>query len=206
MEKKYYKTIALTIVLISLTISLAGCSIFKLMTNISRLKFRLNSVSDFTVNGINISNKSSLRDFNVFDSAQLLNLVAKGSLPISFNLNIEAKNPNDGGGFPRQDLDIVDFKWRLIIDDVETLSGNIARPISVPGTGETTIFPITVQLDLYKFFKDRGFENIINLALAIGGKNPNLSRIVLKAQPTLQTPIGRIKYPGEIDIIDKEFR
>lgn len=206
MEKKSYKTIALTIVLISLTISLAGCSIFKQMTNISRLKFRLNSVSDFTVNGINISNKSSLRDFNVFDSAQLLNSVAKGSLPVSFNLNIEAKNPNDGGGFPRQDLDIVDFKWRLIVDDVETLSGNIARPISVPGTGETTIFPITVQLDLYKFFKDRGFENIINLALAIGGKNSNLSRIVLKAQPTLQTPIGKITYPGEIDIIDKEFR
>jgi hypothetical protein len=176
------------------------------MTNISRLKFRLNSVSDFTVNGINISNKSSLRDFNVFDSAQLLNSVAKGSLPVSFNLNIEAKNPNDGGGFPRQDLDIVDFKWRLIVDDIETLSGNIARPISVPGTGETTIFPITVQLDLYKFFKDRGFENIINLALAIGGKNSNLSRIVLKAQPTHQTPIGKITYPGEIDIIDKEFR
>lgn len=185
---------------------LSGCSVFKQISNISRLKFRLNSVSDFTINGINISNKSSLKDFNVFDSAQLLNSIRKGDLPVKFNLNIEAMNPNDGGGYPRQDLDIVDFKWRLIIDDVETLSGNIARPISVPGTGETTIFPITVELDLFKFFKERGFENIINLALAIGGKNSNLSRIVLKAQPTIQTPLGKIKYPDEIDIIDREFR
>lgn len=184
----------------------SSCSIVKQLTNISRLQFRLNSVSDFTVNGINISNKSSIRDFNIFDSAQLLNSIAKGSLPVSFNLNIEAKNPNDGGGYPRQDLDIVDFKWRLLIDDVETLSGNIARPISVPGTGETTIFPITIQLDLYKFFSDRGFDNLINLALAIGGKNQNLSRIVLKATPTVQTPFGKITYPGELDIIDKEFR
>lgn len=194
------------IISLLIVITFSSCSVLKQMTNISRLKFRLNSVSDFTVNGINISNKSSIRDFNIFDSAQLLNSIAKGSLPVSFNLNIEAKNPNDGGGYPRQDLDIVDFKWRLLIDDVETLSGNIARPISVPGTGETTIFPITVQLDLYKFFSDRGFENLINLALAIGGKNQNLSRIVLKATPTVQTPFGKITYPGELDIIDKEFR
>ncbi|MGB9663940.1 MAG: hypothetical protein ACPL25_03315 [Ignavibacteria bacterium] len=194
------------IYLILISISFHACSIFKQITNISRLKFRLKSVSDLTINGINISNKSSLKDFNVFDSAQLLNSIAKGSLPVKFNLNIEAMNPNDGGGYPRQDLDIVDFKWRLIIDDVETLSGNIASPISVPGTGETTIFPITIELDLYKLFKERGFENIINLALAIGGKNSNLSRIVLKAQPTIQSPFGKIKYPGEIEIIDKEFR
>lgn len=197
------KFIALSLLI---AIFFSSCSVVKQLTNISRLQFRLNSVSDFTINGINISNKTSIRDFNVFDSAQLLNSIAKGSLPVSFNLNIEAKNPNDGGGYPRQDLDIVDFKWRLIIDDVETLSGNIARPISVPGTGETTIFPITVQLDLYKFFSDRGFDNLINLALAIGGKNQNLSRIVLKATPTIQTPFGKITYPGELEIIDKEFR
>lgn len=189
-----------------LALSLSSCSVLKQMTNISRLKFKLNGVSDFRLSGINLSNKTSLKDFNVFDSAQLLNNFAKGSLPVSFVLNIEAYNPNDGGGYPRQDLDIVDFKWRLIIDDVETLSGNIARPISVPGTGETTIFPITIELDLYKFFRERGFENVINLALAIGGKNQNLSRIVLKAQPTIQTPFGKIQYPGEIDIIDREFR
>jgi len=194
------------ILLLILIFSLSSCSVIKQMTNISRLKFKLNGVSNFTLSGINLSNKSSLRDFGPFDSAQLLNNFAKGSLPVSFVLNIEAHNPNDGGGYPRQDLDIVDFKWRLIIDDVETLSGNIVRPISVPGTGETTIFPITIELDLYKFFRERGFDNVINLALAIGGKNPNLSKIVLKAQPTIQTPLGKIQYPNEIDIIDKEFR
>lgn len=193
-------------VLTLFAIFFSTCSVFKQMVNISRLQFRLKGVSDFTINGINISSKSSIKDFNVFDSAQLLNLITKGSFPVSFNLNIEAKNPNDGSGYPKQDIDIVDFKWRLIIDDVETLSGNIGRPISVPGTGETTIFPIRIDIDLYKFFKDRGFENIVNLALALGGKNSNLQRVVLKAQPTIQTPFGKIKYPGELEIIDREFR
>lgn len=204
MKKKYL--ISSFVVLFLFAIFIQACSVFKQMVNISRLQFRLKGVSNFTINGLNISSKSSIKDFNVFDSAQLLNLVTKGSFPVSFNLNIEAKNPNDGSGYPRQDIDIVDFKWRLIIDDVETLSGNIGNPISVPGTGETTIFPIRVDIDLFKFFKDRGFENIVNLALAIGGKNSNLQRVVLKAQPTIQTPFGKIKYPGELEIIDREFR
>ncbi len=204
MKKKYL--ISFIVVLLLFSIFIQACSVFKQMVNISRLQFRLNGVSDFTINGMNISSKNSIKDFNVFDSAQLLNLIAKNSFPVSFNLNIEAKNPNDGSGYPRQDIDIVDFKWRLIIDNVETLSGNIGSPISVPGTGESTIFPIRVDIDLFKFFKDRGFENIVNLALAIGGKNSNLQRVVLKAQPTIQTSFGKIKYPGELEIIDREFR
>lgn len=204
MKQKIFIKLVIAGILISIFVS--SCSVLKQMVNISRLQFRLKSVSDFTINGLNISSKSSIKDFNVFDSAHMLNLIANASFPVSFNLNIEAKNPNDGSGYSRQDIDIVDFKWRLIIDDVETLSGIIGSPISVPGTGETTIFPIRVDLDLFKFFKDRGFENIINLALAIGGKNSNLQRVVLKAQPTLQTPFGKIKYPDELEIIDREFR
>lgn len=198
------KKILLTLIIFSFIFS--SCAIFKQAVNISRLKFKLNSVNNFTLSGITISQKSSAKDFSIFDASQLMNNFMKGTLPVSFTLNVEAYNPNTEGGFARQNIDIYDFKWRLIIDSVETISGNIEQPISVPGTGETTIFPIRVELDLIKFFKDRGFDGIINLALALGGKNSNLQRIVLKAQPTLMTPIGKIKYPGEIDIIDKEFR
>jgi hypothetical protein len=94
--KKRYLLYALILIF-----SLSSCSVIKQMTNISRLKFKLNGVSNFTLSGINLSNKSSLRDFGPFDSAQLLNNFAKGSLPVSFVLNIEAYNPNDGGGYPR---------------------------------------------------------------------------------------------------------
>ncbi len=184
----------------------SSCAIFKQAVNISRLKFKLSSISNFTLSGISISQKASLRDFSILDVTQLMNNFQKGIFPVSFTLNIEAYNPNTEGGFSRQNIDIYDFKWSLIIDSIETVSGNIEKPISVPGTGETTIFPIRVELDLVKFFKDHGFDGIINLALGLGGKNSNLQRIVLKAQPTIMTPLGKIKYPGEINIVDKEFR
>ena len=63
-----------------------------------------------------------------------------------------------------------------------------------------------MSLDLVKFFKDAGYENIINLALALGGVSGSSARVTLKATPTVDTFLGPITYPGELTIVDKEFR
>jgi len=196
------------IIFIALIFSLSqfSCSVLKQIENISRLKFKLDNIGNFTVMGVNISNKSSVRDFNVLDAAQFLNGITRGTLPVSFNIYIDALNPNDGGGYPRQDLDIVNFSWRLFIDEKETIAGNISNPISVPGRGEATSFPLTINLDLYKFFSDRGYDGLIDLALKLGGLGGNAHRVTLKAKPTVKSIFGNITYPGEIDIIDREFR
>jgi hypothetical protein len=57
-----------------------------------------------------------------------------------------------------------------------------------------------------KFFKDQGYESVINLALALGGVSGSSARVTLKATPTVDTFLGPITYPGEISIIDREFR
>jgi hypothetical protein len=63
-----------------------------------------------------------------------------------------------------------------------------------------------MSLDLIKFFKEQGYESLLNLALALGGVHGSAARINLRATPTVDTFIGPITYPGEITIIDKEFR
>lgn len=182
------------------------CSIFQTITNLSRLKFKLGNVSAFRVNNIDISNKSSLSDLSPMELMSLTNIITKGQLPVSFVLNVDAKNPNDGtGGYPRTDATLKSFKWRLFIDDKETVSGDIDSPVIIPGTGEVSNIPIRVELDLLQFFKGEGFEKIGNLVLAIGGKQGNSSRITLYATPTISTVLGDIRYPGELKIIDKSF-
>jgi hypothetical protein len=56
-----------------------------------------------------------------------------------------------------------------------------------------------------KFFKDKGYESLINLALNIGGSGGSSSRLTLFAQPTVSTSLGNIKYPEEIKIVNHEF-
>lgn len=200
------KKLVLIILSVAITFTIYQCSIYQTITNLSRLQFKLGEVNSFRVNDLDISNKSSLNDFNATDLIKLTSSFAQGKLPVSFVLNVDAKNPNDGtGGYTRTDATLKSFKWRLFIDDKETISGDIDSPVTVPGTGEVTKIPLHVNIDLLQFFKDQGFDRVINLALALGGKNGSTSKITLFATPTVSTPIGNITYPGELKIIDTQF-
>ena len=192
--------------LLSFVFLIASCSVYQTIVNLSRLQFKLGKVDNFQLGGIDISDKSKLEDFNFQDLLKLTKAFSSGSLPASFILNVEAKNPNDGtGGYKKTDASIKSFPWRLLINDKETVSGNISQTVFVPGTGEITQIPLTISVDLIKLFKDKGYEELINLSLTLGGKKGSSSKLTLYASPTVSTSLGDIKYPGELKIIDKEF-
>ena len=196
----------LLLISISILLITSSCSMYETMVNLSRLKFKLGDVVNFTVGGINITNKKSLQDFNPLEVVNLTSVIASGKLPASFTLNVEAKNPNDGtGGYKKSDATLQNFKWRLFLDDKETISGDIDQPIAIPGTGDVTTIPLRINLDLIKFFKDRGYESIINLALALGGNQGSSSKVTLYATPTVSSPFGNITYPGELKLVDTQF-
>jgi hypothetical protein len=179
----------------------------KAMTNLSRCEFKLESVNQFALSGIRLSDKNSISDFSLTDAARLAASFARNEFPASFTLNVAAINPNDGtGGTPQTAATLTSFAWTLILDNTLTINGDITDPISIPGTGQKTIIPLQMNLDLAKFFKERGYDAVVNLALAIGGVNSSPSRITLRATPRIRTQFGDITYPGAIDIIDKEFR
>jgi hypothetical protein len=200
---KMKKLILLSIALIFIT---THCSVYQTVVNLSRLQFKLGDVNNFTVNGINISNKKSLQDFNALEIISLTQVIASGKLPASFTLNVEAKNPNDGtGGYPQTNATLKEFPWRLEVDDVETIAGNIGTPVTVPGTGEIQNIPLTMNIDLMEFFGNKGLENFVNLALTLGGQQGSSSKLALFATPTVTSPIGDIKYPGELKIVEQSF-
>ena len=192
--------------IISMIFLLTSCSVYETMVNLSRLKFKLGNVDNLTLSGINISNKKSISDFNAVELLKLTSVITSGELPVSFTLNVEAKNPNDGsGGYPKTDATLKAFPWKLEIDNVETISGNIGSPVSVPGTGDVTNIPLTMNLDLIEFFGNKGLDNLVNLALALGGQQGSSSKLTLYATPTVSSPLGDIKYPGELKIVDQTF-
>jgi hypothetical protein len=177
------------------------------ITNLKRLQFKLGSINAFTLANVRLDNKRTINDISILDAANLLAAFTRGELPASFTLNVLAKNPNDGTGGTRNTTAILkSLAWRLFIDNKETINGNIGSNIEIPGVGQTTTIPIVMALDLVKFFKDNGYENILNLALALGGVSGSAARVTLKATPTIDTFLGPITYPGEISIIDREFR
>lgn len=194
------------LIIIGLITFVYSCSVYETFVNLSRLQFKLGAVNNFQLNGIDLSNKSKLDDFNIQDILNISSMFSSGKFPVSFTLNVDAKNPNNGtGGYKATDATIQSFPWRLMIDDNITVSGNIDKPVSVPGTGDVAEIPIVIQLDLAEFFQDKGYESLINLALTLGGKNGSSSRLTLYADPVVNTALGNISYPGELKIVDKNF-
>jgi len=201
----------LPILVLLMMLLLQGCAVLDeiagTFANLKRLKFRLGAISDFTLAGVEIGHISSLQNLNVADAMQLLAAFRNRRLPARFMLNVEARNPNDGtGGTPRTVSTLTRFDWRLLIDDHPTVSGGIDAPLEIPGTGQISNIPLRLELDLYEFFGQRGYENLLNLALALGGRGGDISRVALDAQPGVSTPFGAITYPDRITIIAKEFR
>lgn len=193
------------IIFVSLSI-LSSCSIHQTISNISRLKYKIYSATDYKVVGITIADKKSLKDFNSIELLKITAGLVRGNLPLTFLLNVEAKNPNDGnGGFARTDLNIASFPWRFYLNEKEIVQGNIDQPIFVPGKGGSVIIPIKIEFDIAKSFKEKSMDDILLLLLQVGGAHGSTSNIKLIAKPILGTPFGKLEYPDEITIVDKSF-
>lgn len=192
-------------------LSFPGCAVMEdlaaALTNLQRLKFKIHDVQDFSILGIPLTEKASPADFSLIDGMRLLEAFRTKRLPAEFVLNVLAFNPNDGtGGRPKTVSTLTSLESRLLIDGVPTVTGNIERPIEIPGTGKETVIPIRLAIDLYEFFGNKGYEEILGLALALGGLRKSPDRISLDALPRVETPYGEIAYPNRIVIIDKTFR
>ncbi|MCK9424801.1 MAG: hypothetical protein M0Q21_02055 [Ignavibacteriaceae bacterium] len=197
-----------SILLIALIVFVfTSCSIYQSIVNVSRLKFKLGIVNDVRLANISLDGKTKLADFSPMDALKLTSSLTKGSLPISFVLNIDVKNPNDGtGGYTSTNASIVSLPYRLFVDEKEILTGDISSPVTIPGTGEATIIPLSINFDIVKNLQDRGFQSVLNLALNIAGTGNGSSRLAVYTKPTVSTVLGNISYPGELKIVDKEFR
>jgi hypothetical protein len=205
------KIIALALVIV---FSLVGCStiskVANTIANFKSLQFKLGEVNNFAVSNVNLSKIKNISDVSIADGLALTRAFSNKQLPVNFTLNVVASNPNSNSVKANQksnfDALISSLDWTLLIDDKNTVNGTITQPITIPTGNQNTIIPVSIGLDLFKFFNDKNYNDIINLALAIGGANGSSSRLKLKIRPTVSIAGFPVSYPDFITVIDKEFR
>ena len=190
--------------------SLAGCQTLKdaasALNAFKQLQFKLGDVNNFRLAGVDISRIQSPSTLSLTDGAKLLSAFNNREIPVSFRLNVEARNPNTGGERTGgQDLFFKRMEFTLYVDGKETIDGTVNQRIRVPATGATEIIPVDLSLDLMEFFGNRGYEDLLNLAFAIGGVNGSSSKLRLGARVTVETPLGDVEYPNELTIVNASF-
>jgi len=176
------------------------------ISNLKPVQYKINNVNNFTMGGMDISNKKSYSDFSAADILKFTMAVKNGNLPTSFTINVDALNPNTGLNNTISAIaTISSLPWDLYIDNALVLSGNIGNAISIPNSGKTVTIPLQVNLDLVQIYKNQGIDKIVNTALMLGGINKSTANIKIVTQPTVNTPLGAIKYPKKITIVDKTW-
>lgn len=205
MKRSLY-TIGIACVLITV---FQGCSILQNLSSMKQVQFRIGSLSGISIGGVSVMGKQKVTDFSVGETMSLAGKVAGRSLPLSLTVNVEARNPNEtvqGNGMSMSGIaTLQSMEWRLLIDDVPTLSGIIQGPITLPAGGEIVTIPITTEFNLFSVFEERGYAGMAKLAFALANPGSSQVSVILDAKPVIETFLGNMTYPGRITIIEKEF-
>lgn len=176
-------------------LSLTGCQTLREIASLREVRFSLDRVSNVRLAGIEVDRIRSYEDLGPLDVARLMAALTRQEVPLEFEVHLLAENPPDNAVQAR----LVRMDWTLFLDDTETISGRFEDPVVLP-PGEPTPVVFGVGLDLLDFF-DRSARDLVELALALSGQGGQTKRISLKATPTIDTPLGPMRYPQPITIL-----
>lgn len=187
------------LVLTAFTLLLTSCEVLQQvgqMANIANCKFRLESVKQLTLAGINVQNIKKVSDLTLVDGAKLAAAVATNQFPLTFTLNTEVNNPNASVA------KMTRFDWILLIDDIEMTRGLVNSAYTIPANG-TTIVPMQMSIDLKEALSGKSADAIINFGMNLAGAGNEPTRFTMKIQPTITVGSYVLTYPGYISVTSK---
>jgi len=166
----------------------------KEMMTFSKCDFRLKSVDQTKLAGVNIQNLSFFADLRLNDALIITHAYTNGHLPLTFILNVDVRNPN------ATTASMTKVDWILLIDNHEMVNGTSTQSITIPPNGGVTVWPLQVSINLVKALSNETFDSLKNFAFNLAGVGNKPTRITLKAKPTIMVGNSPVAYPGYITI------
>ncbi len=183
--------------LLVLMIIVSSCDVVKDisgMYNFAKCDYRLSSVNNVRLAGVNVQNVNNLSALSIMDAARITTAIALNQLPLSFDLNVEVKNPN------KEKAVMNGMEWILLIDNIEMTRGNLNHRIEVLPNNQSAMMPLTLSFDLKKVLTGKSADAVANFGMNLSGQGNKPSRIALKAKPSVVVGGITIPYPDYITI------
>jgi LEA14-like dessication related protein len=189
------------IALFVITLILSSCDVLKQveqMGMLAKCDFRIKTVENTKLAGVNIQHIQKLTDLNLTDAARISAAMTGKELPLTFTLNVEARNPNTTAASMQR------IDWILLIDDIEMANGTNSQQVMIPANQGTVLIPLQISADLNKVLTGKSGTAILNFGFNLAGAGNVPSRITLKAKPTILIGSFPLAYPGYITV-NQEF-
>jgi hypothetical protein len=175
-------------------VCLTGCTAAKELAAVRQVQFHLNGVSGARLAGVSLDRLQSPSDLSAADVAGLTLAIASGEVPLQMTVHVEGRNPETNTVTAR----LLAMDWDFLVDDRELVSGRLEEPYTFE-PGRARDVPIPVRCDLVPLFGKRSAD-LVDAALAIAGRGSSSHRAAVRLIPTVDTALGRIRYPAPITL------
>lgn len=182
------------ILILLVALGLSSCDIFlqmAQMANFANCSFDFDSVNSVQMLGVDLHKGMSKNDLNVRQMLSLTNAVMKKTLPVTFNINLDVKNPNSS------DASMTKMDYILTLNEKQVISTTMNNSIRVPANS-SNIVTIPVTTDLFQLFSGESADAILNLAFKLAGATSDPVNVGLKIKPYITVGEQQLAYPDYI--------
>ena len=182
------------LIVLFVTMGLASCDILTQvaqMANFANCTFNFNSVDQIQMLGVNLSKGMSKTDLNAMQLLSLANAISNRQLPVTFNVNLDVKNPNTiAAAMTKMD-------YILSLNGKQVISTTMNNAVNVPANSSSTV-TIPITTDLFQLFSGESADAIVNLAFKLAGASSDPVNVGLKVKPYINVNNQPLAYPDYI--------
>lgn len=177
-----------------------SCRTVREIKALAKCEFRIQSVKNTSLAGINVQNVRSYNDLKLGQAATIARAYASGNLPLTFTLNVDVRNPND------QLAALNRLEWIALFDQTELVRGNVTQRVAVNPNGGVATIPLQVRCNVRDVLGRLAKDKALGSAFEIKDRQDKPKRVALKLKPAITVgKKGRsIAYPGYITV-KKDF-
>jgi len=191
--KKYFDLI-FRICVLSILLSVLSCTYLKELTTLKDCEFRMGTLENPVLAGVDISGIFNLKDFSIEQTGKITKSILLGTLPLSFILNVEVKNPN------QKNASLNRLEYLAFIDTVKIASGAMEEHVVIPSGGGIATIPVKVETDILDLVKKESVNTLLNYALNLADDGNRPVRVNIKIKPWIQIGSTDREYPGYITV------
>lgn len=185
-----------TLVILFVTMGLASCDVLNQvaqMANFASCSFDFNSLNQIQMLGVDLSKGMTKADLNASQLLSLANAIMNKQLPVTFNVNLDVKNPNSIAA------SMAKMDYIISLNGKEVVSTTLNQSVSVPANS-TNVVSIPIRTDLFQLFSGESADAIVNLAFKLAGASSNPVNIGIKVKPYITVGTQQLAYPDYISI------
>lgn len=194
------RTSQIILPLLAILILASSCRTVRELKALAKCQFRIASVGNTQLAGINVQNIRTFSDLSFAQAGKITSSYMSGNLPLTFTLNVQAKNPNDELAALNR------LEWIALFDDIELLNGVVNQRVAIQPNGGVASIPLQVSCNLRKVLSKLQKDKALSSPFELADERNRPKRVSLKLKPSIT--IGKkgrsIPYPGYITV-KKEF-